>query len=76
MDKITVTVQEDPEAGVWYVAESNLAGLNVKAESFEALRAQLPLAIEDLLEAANETARPSLPVELIARAKLQIGSRA
>jgi hypothetical protein len=76
MDKITVTVQEDPEAGVWYVAESNLAGLNVEAESFEALRAQLLLAIEDLLEANDEAERAAVPVELIARARLQIGSRA
>jgi predicted RNase H-like HicB family nuclease len=77
MDTITVTIQEDPEARVWYVSESSLPGLNVEAESFEALRAQLPLAIQDLLAASDDGLDHSnIPVELIARAHLYMGSRA
>ena len=77
--KITVKTALDPEAGVWYVAESSLAGLNIEAESFDALIEKLPPAIEDLLEAGDGgSGGAKVPVELVASAYrgFQIGSGA
>jgi len=77
--KITVKAALDPEASVWYVAESSLPGLNIEAESFDALVAKLPGAIEDLIEAADGgSGRRNVPVELVASAyrQFQIGSDA
>jgi hypothetical protein len=40
----------DPEAGVWYTAETSIPGLVTEAESFERLRERLMLIIPDFLE--------------------------
>lgn len=77
--KIAVKAALDLEAGVWYVAESSLPGLNIEAQSFDALVAKLPGAIEDLIEASNGgPGRLNVPVELVASAyrRFQIGSDA
>jgi hypothetical protein len=40
----------DPEAEVWYTAETSISGLNSSGDSLEELRERLLLAIPDLLE--------------------------
>ena len=68
--KITVAIARDIEANVWYVVESSLPGLNIEAESMDKLFAQLPLAIQDLLEAGNGgSGQVNVPFELIARSQ-------
>jgi predicted RNase H-like HicB family nuclease len=47
---ICVTAAWDPEAQVWYIASSDLPGLHLEGATMEELLAQLPGAIEDLLE--------------------------
>ena len=70
--KITVKAALDPEVHVWYVAESSLPGLNIEAESFDALIAKLPGAIQDLIEAGDGgSGNLKVPVELIASAYKQ-----
>ncbi len=77
LETITVTIREDPESHVWYVAESSLPGLNAEAESFEALWGQVQLAIQDLLDVSDgDSGRSNVHVEVIARTQLQIGSDA
>jgi Domain of unknown function (DUF1902) len=56
MDRITVHVAFDAEVRVWYVAVTAplaLAGLNLEAETFEALADQIPNAVADLYAADN-----------------------
>lgn len=77
--KITVKAALDPEASVWYVAESSLPGLNIEAESFDALIEKLPAAIEDLIEVSGGSSAPAkVPVELVASVyhEFQIGTDA
>jgi hypothetical protein len=74
--KVTVKATFDPDASIWYVAESSLPGLNIEAETFDALIAKLPGAIEDLIEASQGgSAAAKVPVELVASAyrQFQIG---
>jgi hypothetical protein len=73
--KVTVKAARDPEASIWYVAESSLPGLNIEADSFDALVAKLPGAIADLIEAADGDAHANVPVELVASAyqNFQVG---
>lgn len=40
----------DPEAGVWYTAETSIRGLNTSGETLEELRERLLLVIPDFLE--------------------------
>ena len=40
----------DPEAGVWYTAETSIRGLNSSGETLEELRERLMLVIPDFLE--------------------------
>jgi predicted RNase H-like HicB family nuclease len=64
----TVTCQWDPEAAVWYVAESDVPGLVTEAPTVEEMNAKLKRMIPELLE-LNESAAPSreVPFDLIAR---------
>jgi hypothetical protein len=73
---ITVHAQFDNAAGVWFVEESDLHGLNVEAPTLEALTEKLPAAIIDLVE--NDVGRGQdyeIPVEIIAhqRSRVRIG---
>jgi Domain of unknown function (DUF1902) len=64
MDRITVHVAFDAEVRVWYVAVTAplaLAGLNLEAETFEALADQIPNAVADLYAADN---RPEQEVDI------------
>jgi predicted RNase H-like HicB family nuclease len=65
---IVVKAAWDSDAGVWWVEHSDLPGLNLEAESLEALRDKLPGAIEDLLEAAGHTGEREVQIEIIAHA--------
>jgi predicted RNase H-like HicB family nuclease len=65
---IVVKAAWDPDAGVWWVEHSDLPGLNLEAETLEALRDKLPGAIEDLLEAAGHTGEREVQIEIIAHA--------
>ena len=47
---INVKASHDAEAGVWYVEESDLFGLNAEADTLEELVDKLPAVISDLLE--------------------------
>ena len=47
---IVVKAAHDPEAGVWFVEQSDLFGLNAEAETLEGLVEKLPAVISDLLE--------------------------
>jgi predicted RNase H-like HicB family nuclease len=52
--RFTVTAAWDPEAGVWYIASSNLPGLHLEGATPKELYAKLPGAIEDLLEGSGQ----------------------
>jgi predicted RNase H-like HicB family nuclease len=47
---VTIKAVHDAEAGVWYVEESDLFGLNAEADTLEELVDKLPAVISDLLE--------------------------
>ena len=45
-----VKAVHDDEAGVWYVEHSDVEGLHVEGDTFEAFRRSIANAVEDLLE--------------------------
>ena len=62
-----VRVSWDDEAKVWYVEESDIAGLVAEAETLEELRRKVPIIIQDLWE--DEADRPEeLEIDFIAYA--------
>ena len=66
---IVVHAAFDAEAGVWYVVSSDLPGVHVEGVTFDGLRAKVPIAIRDLVEAETETDFPiGTPIEIIAHA--------
>jgi hypothetical protein len=73
---IVVHAERDPEARVWFVRESDLPGLNLEADTVEALVEKLPGAILDLLEADSFGGEygdtQEVPVELIAHASTKV----
>ena len=72
---IVVKAARDAEAGVWFVESSDLPGLNLEAESLEALADKLPGAILDLLEAGGHLGvggANEVPIELIAHASTRV----
>jgi hypothetical protein len=71
MTLVVVKVAYDPEARVWYVESSDLAGLNVEAPTVEKLQEELPLAVADLIEAAGESGDFDIPIEIIAHSSLR-----
>jgi hypothetical protein len=52
--RLKVSAGWDPEAGVWYIAASNLPGLHLEGATPQELYNQLPGAIEDLLEGSGQ----------------------
>ena len=66
---IVVRAAWDAEAAVWFVEESDIAGLNAEAPTLEELRDELPGLIADLIE-DNEAALRSrdIAVEIVAHA--------
>jgi hypothetical protein len=47
---IVVKATFDGESRVWFVESSDLPGLNVEADTLEALAEKLPMAVLDLVE--------------------------
>lgn len=77
VDLIVVKAARDPEAQVWYVESSDLPGLNLEADTLDALVDKLPGAVLDLLEAGAFDDQPELasgdvPIELIAHASTRL----
>ena len=65
-----VKAAHDDEAGVWYVEHSDLEGLHVEGETFEAFCSNVAGAVADLLEGENEGAG-DVHVEIIAHASVR-----
>lgn len=62
MQRYTVTCHWDDEAGVWYVAETDVPGLVTEADTLEQLEQKLKMMIPELLELNDPealSARPS-----------------
>lgn len=71
---IKVKATFDPEAGVWFIEESDLPGLSAEAPTIEALADKLPGMILDLLEENgldDDGACETVPIELVAHKTLQ-----
>jgi len=66
---INVKASHDAEAGVWYVEESDLFGLNAEADTLEELVDKLPAVISDLLEPGDDT---EIPVELVVHVSTRV----
>ena len=64
-----VKAAHDPDAGVWYVEHSDVAGLHVEGETFEDFCRNVAGAVADLLEGDSEAAE--IPIEIIAHASLR-----
>jgi uncharacterized protein DUF1902 len=62
-----VKAAHDDEAGVWYVEHSDVDGLHVEGETFEAFRHDVAGAVGDLLEGESDEAH----VEVIAHASMR-----
>jgi hypothetical protein len=56
-----VKAAHDDEAGVWYVQSSDVEGLRVEGDTFEAFCRNVAVAVADLLE--GEVAAGEIPVE-------------
>lgn len=56
---VVIRVAWDADAKVWFVEESDVAGLATEADTLDALRSKLPGMIADLLEDA-----PGRPTEI------------
>lgn len=65
---IVVKAMLDEEAGVWFIASSDIDGLNLEAESIEEMIQKLPGAISDLIECESDGKDFDVPIELIAHA--------
>ena len=61
---VVVKAAHDSEAGVWYVEQSDLFGLNAEAVTLEELVKKLPAVISDLIEPA-EGGDTEVPVEIM-----------
>lgn len=73
---IVVKAARDAEAGVWFVEASDVPGLNLEADTLEALADMLPGAVLDLLEARGEFDGQDVPIELIAHASTRVRAAA
>lgn len=63
-------VDFDAEAGVWYVCDSNLPGLQTEAESLDILIQKLRVMVPDLLDAIDardggDDGKGEIPLEVV-----------
>jgi len=65
MDNFYVKAEWDGEAGVWYVAETNVPGLCTEAATADELFAKLDVMVPELV-AINRGVSARAPFELIA----------
>ena len=63
----------DDDAGVWYVEHSDVGGLHVEGETFEAFRSNVADAATDLLEGEGAG---EIHIEIIAHASVRAGAAA
>jgi hypothetical protein len=63
---ITVHVDFDPDARVWFVERSDVHGLRIEAATIEELVDRIPGAIQDLLDDGDSVNGHDVPVEVIA----------
>jgi hypothetical protein len=68
---IRVTAAWDPDAKVWYIANSDLPGLHLEGATPQHLYDQLPGAIADLLEG---TGAKEVPFELVTPGHVNIAA--
>jgi hypothetical protein len=68
---IVVKAAHDPEAGVWFVEQSDLFGLNAEARTLEDLVDKLPAVIADLLE-PDEAGDTEVPVEIVVQVSTRV----
>jgi hypothetical protein len=68
---ILVKAAYDADAAVWFVASSDLEGVNAEAPSLEGLLEKLPGVVLDLLEEEGFD-EVDLPIELIAHASTRV----
>lgn len=68
---IVVKAAYDPDAAVWFVESSDLAGVNAEAPSLEGLLEKLPGVVLDLLEEEG-CDDVELPIELVAHASTRV----
>jgi hypothetical protein len=68
---VVVKAAHDREAGVWFIEESDLFGLNAEAETLEGLIDKLPAVISDLLEpgAAGDT---EVPIDVVVHVSTRV----
>ena len=70
---VVIKAVRDPDAKVWYVASSDLTGLNIEAGSLEELVEKLPDAVADLLDCGSgEDLDGDVLIELIAHASTRV----
>jgi hypothetical protein len=62
-----VKAAHDDEAGVWYVEHSDVEGLHVEGENFEAFCRNVASAVGDLVEGGEAQ------IEIIAHASMRAG---
>ena len=79
---IVVKAARDDDAQVWFVESSDVPGLNVEADTLEALIDLLPPAVQDLIDAGAlddadgaYSGDRDLPIELIAHASTRLPAR-
>lgn len=56
----------DSEAGVWYVAESDIPGLVTEAPTFDELCKKIPVMAAELLPLNGWIGSTEVPIEIIA----------
>jgi predicted RNase H-like HicB family nuclease len=70
---IIVKAAYDPEAGVWYVEDSDLPGVNAWAPTVQELSEKLPAVVLDLLEQEGEDSDlDDVPIEIIAHMSTRV----
>ena len=76
MDRFTVKVNWDAAASVWYVEETDVPGLVVEDESFDAIVEKIKALAPELLELNKHLLRSrdtgSLPIHVMAEQLLEI----
>ncbi len=70
---IIVKAAYDAEAGVWYVEDSDLPGMNAWAPTVQELSEKLPAIVLDLLEQDGENDDlDDVPIEIIAHMRTRV----
>jgi len=62
---VRVEIRFDQEAGVYFVADSNLKGLHVEAETLDEMQSEILAAASDLLEVRFDGSPPRTDTKII-----------